>query len=841
MTQVHHKLNSAKGLVQAYLYGGRNSLFRSIRPSARFYRPNVRLLALFFGILCFGVLSIYPLAAQETGEPDAASSSASRPTQKLEKKVVLPPSASDTDSQRRGPVVKEIVIEYVGPRSVTREVILSNMRTTEGQPYAPSAVEEDVRNLYATGFFTNLRIYDEPLGDGTVKVVVVVQPKATVKEVIVTGATRISEKAIRKKITTKVGDALSEQKIAQDALAIRDYYQDKNFKNAQVEYKTDIEEETGRATVTYTILEDQKLVVRDIVFEGAQAFKPGELRKVMKTKEQNWLAIINKSGRFKDEQIQEDSRLLRDYYFDHGYIDMSVKDIVYEPYDKDSLRIRFKIFEGIKYQVGKVSIAENSLFDTEKIRKRMKMLEGTTYSPNGLQSDVKAIKDLYGEKGYAETEVAPQRQPNIESGKIDLVYQIREGDQYFVEKVVIQGNNRTKDKVLRRELALAPGDVYDTVRADASKKRLENLGYFSKVDVTSEPASVPGRKHMVVTVEEQRTGSATFGAGFSTVDSLIGFVELSQGNFDITNWPSFTGAGQKFRTRLQYGLKRKDFILSFTEPWFLNQKLAAGFDLFYNESNYLSSVYDQRRYGAALRLSKALNEFWTISGRYQFENIEIFDVSAGASHLIREEEGSRTKSSVRGALTYDTRDSVFLTRKGERLEFFGEYAGGFLMGETDIWSVGAEGQKFFSLPYDLIFSMNGATSIVGTHSGAHRIPIFDRLFIGGSRSVRGFDNRDVGPKDSDGEPIGGATMAYGNLELTYPIIDRVRGAVFVDAGLNNEDTFDYDPSGVQVGVGFGFRLNLPIGPLRIDFGFPVVADRFNGQLMKFHFDAGYQF
>lgn len=810
-------------------------------PFSEAFRPSIWVICI-LGI----ILSVTPLTAQQAedaglNDSTETSSSASRPTQQLNKKVVPSPSASDATAQRRGPIVQEIVIEYVGPRSITREVILSNMRTTEGQPYSPSAVEEDVRNLYATGFFTNLRIYDEPLGSDSVKVVVVVQPKPIVKEIIVTGATRISEKAIRKKITTKVGDSLSEQKIAQDALAIRDYYQDKNFKNAQVEYKTDIEEETGRATVTYTILEDQKLVVREIVFDGAKAFKEKELKKVLKTKEYNLFSIINKSGRYKDEQIQEDSRLLRDYYYDHGYIDMSIKDIVYEPFDDNSLRIRFKIFEGIPYQVGKVTITNNSLFDTEKIRKRMKMLEGATYSPNGLQNDVKAVKDLYGEKGYAETEVSPQRQPNIESGKIDLEYKINEGDQYFVEKVVIQGNNRTKDKVLRRELALAPGDVYDTVRADASKKRLENLGYFSKVDVTNEPAAVPGRKHMVVTVEEQRTGSATFGAGFSTVDSLIGFVELSQGNFDIMNWPSFTGAGQKFRTRLQYGLKRKDFILSFTEPWFLNQKLAAGFDLFYNESNYLSSVYDQRRYGGAIRLSKALNEFWTISGRYQFENIEIFDVSSSASDIIREEEGSRIKSSIRGSVTYDTRDSVFLTRKGEKIEVFGEYAGGFLMGDTDIWSVGAEGQKFFSLPYDLIFSLNGATSVVGTHSGGDRIPIFDRLFIGGSRSVRGFDNRDVGPKDEEGEPIGGATMAYGNLELTYPIINRVRGAVFVDAGFNNEDTFDYDPSSVQVGVGFGFRLNLPIGPLRIDFGFPIIADRFNDQPIKFHFDAGYQF
>lgn len=756
------------------------------------------------------------------------------------KKTVVQPPSTANQGPNVGPIVREVVIEYVGSRNVAKEVILSNMRTTVGQPFSPSAIEEDVRNLYATGFFINLRIYDEPVPNG-VKVVIVVQPKPTLKEIIIKGAQKISEKAIRKKITTKVGDTLSEQKVSADAQTIRDYYQDKNFKSAQVEYKIDVNEQLGRAVVTYTITENKKQIIKDIVFEGNKSFKEKELRKVMKTKTQNWLSFINKSGRYKDEQIQDDLKALRDFYWDHGYIDMSVKDVVYETYGNDALRIKIKIFEGIPYQVGKVTIENNTLFTTDVIRNRMKMLEGKTYSPRGLQEDIKAVKDLYGEKGYIDAEAAPKREPNVESGRMDLSYKITEGPQFFVEQIIIQGNNRTKDKVLRRELALAPGDVYDSVRAEASKKRLENLDYFSKVDVTSQDAGVPGRRNMVVTVEEKRTGSVSFGAGFSTIDSVIGFVELTQGNFDIAKFPTFTGGGQKFRTRLQYGLRRKDFVINLTEPWFLNQKLSLGLDLFYNESNYLSSKFDQRRYGGAVRLARALNEFWTIGVRYQLENIEIFNLSNDASQLIRNEAGSRTKSSVRGTLVYDSRDNVFLTRKGEKVEFFAEGAGGPLLGDTKIWSLGTEAQKFFLLPYDLIFMVNGATSVVGTHSGGTRVPIFDRLFVGGNRTVRGFGYRDIGPRDATSEPIGGNTMGYGNLELTYPIIERVRGAVFLDAGFDNLKPFNYDLSDYQAAVGFGFRMNLPIGPLRIDFGFPIVHDKDNNQTFKFHFDVGYQF
>ncbi|MFZ5805840.1 MAG: outer membrane protein assembly factor BamA [Verrucomicrobiota bacterium] len=787
---------------------------------------------------------LLPCSAQvksTTNKKPSATTNApvTKPKSTKEKTLVKSPSAGG-DVERMGPTVKEIDIEYVGPKSVAREVVISNMRTTVGQPYSPASVEEDVRNLYATGFFVNLRIYDEPLGDG-VKVVVIVQPKPTVKEIVVKGAKEISEKAVLKKVTSKVGDPLSEQKVSADAQAIRDYYQDKCFKNSHVEYKIDVNEQLGRAVVTYTVTEGKKMVIQDIVFENAKAFEQGDLKKTLKTKEESWISFLDKSGRFKDEQFQQDLVKLRDYYYEHGYIDMAVKDVKYEPYDEDSLRIRIKVFEGIQYQVGKVSITNNTLFTNDALRARMKMVEGAVYSPQGLQKDIKAIKDVYGEKGYVDTEVIPERAPNIQSGKMDLVYKVQEGPQFFVEKIVIQGNNRTKDKVLRRELALAPGEVYDSVRADASKKRLENLGYFSKVDISPQDTSVSGRKNMVVTVEEQRTGSVTFGVGFSTVDSILGFVEVQQGNFDIANWPTFTGGGQKFRTRLQYGLRRRDFTISVTEPWFLNQKLSLGGDLFYNESNYLSSRYDQRRMGGAIRLAKALDEFWTVAMKYQLESIEIFDVDAAASQAIKDEKGTRSKSSVRATVTYDSRDSVFLTRKGEKVEFAAEGAGGPLLGDTKIWKLEAEGQKFFLLPYDIIFSMNGATGIENHHSGGTRVPIFDRYFVGGSRSVRGFAYRSIGPRDNTGEPIGGRTMAYGNLEVTYPIIDRVRGAVFVDAGFDNDGVGDYSLADYESGAGFGFRLDLPIGPLRLDFGFPIVAKEHNDTLIKFHFDVGYQF
>lgn len=788
---------------------------------------------------CFFLVAFFSFLPVLATAQDPAASTAPA----AEERTLVQPPSQPQNTEARGPIVKEIEVEFAGAKSVDKSVIVSNMRTTVGQPFSQAAIQEDVRNLYATGLFVNLRMFDEPVADG-VKVVVIVEPKPLIKEIVVNGSKKIKEGAVRKKITSKVGDPLSEQKVSADSQAIKTYYQDKGFYEAQVEYKIDINEQVGRAVVTYNITEGPKEFISEIEFADAKAFTQKELTKTIKTRTKNWLSFINKSGLYKNDQIDEDLKRLQEFYQKNGYIDMQVKDVSTEDLGEDRIKLKITVFEGIKYQTGSVQIQGNTLYDTPRIMNTITMKEGSVFSPQGLQADIQAIKDLYGTDGYIDAEVVPTRQANIERGRMDIVLTIKEGAQSFVEKVVIQGNDRTKDKVLRREMALAPGEVYDSVKADASKKRLENLGYFSKVDVGPQDTSVPNRKNVLVTVEEQRTGSVTFGAGFSTVDSLLGFVELTQGNFDITKFPNFTGGGQKFRTRLQYGLTRKDFIVSLTEPWFLNQRLSFGGDLFFNESTYDSDDYDQRRFGADIRIARALNQFWTIGAKYQLEQIDIYNVNVSNVPQLAQEEGNRTKSSVRGTLTYDTRDNLILTRKGEKVEFAAEGAGGPLWGQTDIWKLELEGSKYWGLPYDMIFSLRGATGVVGSYNNMpYGVPIFDRFFIGGSRTVRGFNYREVGPRyPGTDEPSGGNTMGYTSAELTFPIMDRVRGAVFVDAGFDNVDTFDYSMSDIQVGTGFGLRLDLPIGPLRLDLGFPVVADKYNdGSLVRFHFDVGYQF
>jgi outer membrane protein insertion porin family len=321
---------------------------------------------------------------------------------------------------------------------------------------------------------------------------------------------------------------------------------------------------------------------------------------------------------------------------------------------------------------------------------------------------------------------------------------------------------------------------------------------------------------------------------------LVGFVELTQGNFDLFNWPAFTGAGQKFRLRLQYGTQRKDFILSLTEPYFLDRRLALSGQLFYTEANYLSAEYDQRNYGFTVELRKPLNAYMYATLGYRLQDVDIFDVAASASNVIQEAKGSTVESQIFTSVVYDRRDNPLLTRRGQRITLSPYVAGGFLGGDAQIYGWDLEGSQYFRLWWDTILLFNGEVATVNTWGGGDTVPIFDRLYLGGSNNLRGFPFREVGPQDHNGEPIGGNSMARLTVEYTFPLIQKARGAVFYDTGFVNSDAWSFGFNHIASDVGIGLRLDLPIGPLRLDYGFPIQRDGYNGG-GHFNFNVGYQF
>src|SRR5213593_586035 len=737
------------------------------------------------------------------------------------------------------PIIRTIDVVYTGPATVSKERILAQMRTKVGQPFNDATVEQDVEALYKSGAIQNVRIFGGPQGDG-VKVIVQVQTRLLAREIVIEGAERIKAQKLRKEIKLKLNQPIREEQLEEAREKIIEIYQSHGFTDVGVQFRVDpLDEKHGTARVVFTVNEGAKGAVAQISFEGNAHFSAWRLRKEMKTKRKTIVSFLDKSGRLDEAQLQQDLDSLREWYQNHGFIDVEIKDVRRERNTKGALTITIVIAEGPQYHVRKLTISGQKVAKEEGIRPLLKMKEGSVYSPKQLHDDAKAVADAYGSGGYVDLVITPESTP-AGPGLVDVHYKIEEGERSYLNRVDIQGNTRTKDKVIRREVLVAPGDVFNTVRVDTTKKRLENLGYFSKVETYPEDTDVAGRKDLTILVQEKRTGSLSFGAGFSTIDSLVGFIELTQGNFDLLNWPSFTGAGQKFRLRIQYGTQRKDFLLVLTEPYFLDRRLALSGQLFYDEANYLSAQYDQRNYGFVLEARKPLNAYMYATLGYRLEELDIFNVANSISPELEQELGGQTKSQIYTSVVFDRRDNPLLTRTGQRITISPYVAGGPLGGNDQIYGWDVEGSQYFPLKWDTILLINGEVATVDTWGNGPFVPIYERLYLGGANNLRGFPYREVGPQDITGEPIGGQSMARATIEWTFPIIEKARGAIFYDTGFVNADSWSFDFKHLASDIGAGIRINLPIGPMRLDYGYPLLRDGYHGG-GHFNFSVGYQF
>jgi outer membrane protein insertion porin family len=547
------------------------------------------------------------------------------------------------------------------------------------------------------------------------------------------------------------------------------------------------------------------------------------------------------------------------------------------------MAIRFIVYEGRRYKVGSVEFKGNTKFTAEQIRQgvvvlgkpvRPKMLEGETFTPKGLDQDKEAIEDFYGAHGYLgkgdqdRVFVRIIKNANIERGTIDLVYQIEEGEKSYIEKIDIRGNTKTKDKVIRRELSVSPGDVFNMVRVKLSKERLEGLQYFTRVQTDVESTLVTDHKDLIVSVEEGPSGNFYFGAGFSSIDQLVGYVGMNQGNFDLFNPPYFTGGGQKLRLQATIGTKQENYEVIFVEPWFLNRHLALEVNLFHRELRYLSDLYSQRETGATLGLTRALfTDAFRVGLSYTIENVGIhIDPGLTATNYARsqgpgrhpeqvfippqisptlaQEAGDRLVSKVGLRLSYDTRGAGFLPNRGQLSSFGVTVAGGPFGGDTDFYKLDLESAWYFKGLWEgHVLEVGGRAGVVEAFGNSTRVPLFDRFFLGGANTLRGYKFRHVGPRDEFGEPLGGNTYWMGSAEYSIPLIERLRFAVFYDIGMVYSRAYDFDFANYNDNWGVGLRLAIPqLGPapLRLDYAFPITHGADTSGAGRFQFSVGYQ-
>ncbi len=703
-----------------------------------------------------------------------------------------------------------------------------------------SSIAVDVNRMRESGRYTyvNARMDVDP--DGVVLIYTVVS-KLKLRRIEIVGAKKMRNKKVRKKSELVIGQFADDSSFAQATSKIKEAYRDFWYPDAKVEWKTRMDEKLGTVDVVFSINEGRKLGIKKIVFEGNDLIDDKTLRKTMQQKQKWFFSFITGAGKYKPENVDMDVFTIKTLYMNAGFLDVSVSDPKLDDSKPKKTRMVFTINEGQRYRVGKIVVAGMENFEEQELRRGIRLDTGDVAALAAAEAGSESIRAFYGNRGYIRTNVRPVYDANAETGRVDVRYEVSEGTIGYINKVNISGNERTQDKVIRREMVVYPGDKYNRSRVRTSENRLRNLSYFEVVTANPEPIGEGDKYDLNVQVKEKPTGQFSAGVGFSSIDSLVGYIELSQGNFNWKTWPPI-GAGQKFKIRLQLGSERNDIDISFVEPWFLDRKLSFGVDLYHREARYFSDAYDQKNDGMRLSLGKPLGRFTRGRLAYTIEQFDVFDVQDSASDVIKAEEGKRLKSGLDFTWSRDTRNRFFNPSRGNKTSITPYFAGGPLGAETDIYGAKIRSGQYWPLIGDTVLNLRGQIESVDYFGETTHVPLFDRLFLGGPRTLRGYEFRDVGPKDVNGEPVGGNSSAYFTVEYTVPIWSKVRGAAFYDWGVVNLDSLDFNTTSYNDNWGVGIRLDLPGFPLHLDYAWPITYDeQWQDGKGRFNFQIGHMF
>jgi outer membrane protein insertion porin family len=731
-----------------------------------------------------------------------------------------------------GKTISQVVIRYEGIKTVDEAKLRNYMSTAAGQPYRTDKLDSDIKSLLESGLVDNVRWLAEPAGN-SVKLIAEVTTRSELVAVGFVGNTVFGDQKLAKETKLKTGGAMSDGDILGAQRNLEKYYQGYGYPDVTISHRMQPTAQAGRADLIFVIEEGSKNEVRKIKFEGNNAFSSLELSKNIKVREKGLFSWITKSGRFETDLLDEDLESVLDFYRAKGYLRVSSPGIRRDPIGDGRVDIVIPLNEGDKYTVAGVGLGHLTVFKSEELYPALTLTTGSPYSSKKMRADITMIRSYYGSRGYADATVTPDIS-DAGPNRVNVVYRVTEGSRFRVGDVRIEGNTKTKDKVIRREVPLKPGQWFNSVDLDTTKSRLENLQYFSEVQ-TSGVSGRSGYRDVNILVEERKTGSAGFGVGFSSIDSIVGFVNLEQTNFDLFNPWNFTGGGQRAAMNLRLGSTRTDFSVSLVEPWFMDRQLALGGELFYRNSNYFSDFYQQTNAGASVFLRRPLGDKASLKLEYKLEQVQVeLDKSVAAlsaksvlgggppSEFLTE-QGDYLRSAVGLNYVYDSRDSNVQPRSGEKFDIGLTLAGGVFGGDVDTISFSAQGQKHWNLRWDSILSLSGELAFVDSVNGG-KVPIFEREFLGGGHTLRGFKFRDVGPRDAvTSEVIGGQSLAYFSTEYTVPIIENVRAAVFYDMGFVNAGSWDASVTDLYGDIGFGVRLKLPISPLplSLDYAIPV--------------------
>jgi outer membrane protein insertion porin family len=732
-------------------------------------------------------------------------------------------------------------IEIKGNKAISTPTIMAKIKTRVGEPYYAQVSRDDIRRLYETGFFSDISLDLEDT-EGGLRVVFKVEERPVIEEIKVEGNKALRRATIVRKLKTKVGQYLNLSVLKEDVAAVKKEYERIGSPETSVTQAVETDSATNKTKVTIACKEGQRVKIRRIYVDGNLHYKDRRIIGLIKTR----AASLIYAGFFKEEQFDEDLERVKAFYQKNGYLDVKVEYRL----DTDAqgyIYLRLLIDEGKQYTVGRIAIRGNDKFSTEEVAGSLKTcLEGLVFTYDALKEDVSNIQGYYFGKGYIFVQLKETTSLDSVSGKVEITYDIVENDIAFVDRIDIRGNIKTQDKVVRRELRIKPGERFDGDKLKRSKERLYNLGFFEEVNYDTEPGSEANQRNLVVDVKEAKTGSFSFGGGYSSIDQLIGFVEIEQKNFDWRNLKTFTGAGQDLKLRAEMGSVRQNLELSFTEPWIFDHPVSFGFDVYkrtHDKEENVGYGYVEERLGGDLRLGKEFSEFIKGGMTYRLEEVKISDVDATAQADLKSEEGKNHISSMEFVLTRDTTDNVFNPTRGLVLSGSYEVAGGPFGGDKDFNKIFTLASQYFPLFGKSVLQLQARAGVAQPFNGQQKVPIYERFYAGGANTIRGYEERSVGPIDPvTTDPIGGESIFVANAEITVPLVDFIKGAVFIDTGNVWSRLEDFGDGGFKTGIGLGVRVKTPIGPLKLDYGIPL--ERQPGKKDRegrFHFSMSHGF
>jgi outer membrane protein insertion porin family len=720
-------------------------------------------------------------------------------------------------------IVGDIKFHQTGKMQVPTELLKYNLALTKGSDFSQTTLNEDIKRLYDTGYFSDVEASKSENKDGEIDIVFNLATTSRINKIEITGNAKYSTNKLMEHVFIHAGEPLDSKLLRKSVESIRDFYSSNGYYNASVYPRTEIQK-NGKINVIFKVSEHLRLKINSVKFTGNKLYSSWTLGDTVQTAH-SYLNWIFDWGLYNKDTIKDDKLRLRNLYWRKGYLDFSV-NVELQPLkdDPEYVNVIFHIHEGKPYIVSKIVVNGERLFKKSEIMSMVRLKKGKPYDIREEEASIRNIEDKYQRYGYCDFNVKTNLDSDFQTHKVDVLFVLREGTPYTIRDVNISGNHITKDYVIRRELPVQPGEPVDQVMVDAGKSRLMAMNYFKDIKAYTTNSNIPGEKNVNYEVQEKGTAHASIGAGYSTTNSLVGRLSLSESNFDITDPSSyFRGGGQRVDLLAQVGLERNDLALSFTEPWLFGIPLRLSTSGFYHTREYVDQ-WDERHGGFEVGLDKPLGQFNTVGVHYTLDFVNVAHMDDRYTQAEKDEyEGETRRGQLGLNFTRDTRDNLTMPTSGYMLSAVADLNTVALGATSNYYRIQGEAQGYWNFFKKLLVLHAGVKygSVQGI--GSDDVPIYQKYFLGGQNSVRGFEFRTVSPLNENGAELGGNSMLVATAEVTHPIYKWIKGAPFIDIGNTWENAWNIDYN-LNVGVGYGLRIVLPQlnnTPIKIDFGYPV--------------------